>query len=464
MITINNTEYRNLEEQVLKNKQDIAKHYQATQLPLNLAGIEVIGSITNPSELNGVVGEKFGDAYVQVVGEDTLLWIWTRANPDAGEDDSYWLDIPFTTVGEQGAPGATGPQGPQGIRGSKWFTSKTQVPPSPGSQYIDGDMWVSAITGSSAAGTVWRYNDPIGWTQYGSIRGPQGATGPAGQTGPQGKQGERGAQGPQGPAGKSVRVAGIVSEEDQLPDPVDLNDTSLAYLVGEPGSYQLYIQLGRTPATAMWDTAGPFNAGTVVYANGSTVETWDADTKLDNITYTPTFNAVPTIQANSRTQSWARLQYSASPGSNPGYSIPQRNEYGCIQVANPGNDYDAVNYVTLSEKVSRLIGKRIYIRVDDDTSGDNEIGTYIYSCILPNDTLITDDRELIINFLYFLIDTPIFNHTLGQDPLIIKDVIGETDDGWYEIEAQSRTAPTFTQTLYIHPDYIIEETNYIYDP
>ena len=279
MIMIDGKEYRNLEEQVQKNKEDIAKHYQAMQLPLNLAGIEVIGSITDPSELDGVVGENFGDAYVQVVGEDTILWIWTRANPNAGEDEAYWLDIPFTTVGEQGAPGPIGPQGPQGTRGSLWFTGK--IYPGFNTTYRDGDMYLNSTDGS-----VYRFKvGTLGhsWEPAGNISGPRGYTGDTGADGPQGPKGERGPEGPQGPVTPGVVINAILNSVDELPRPTELNNLSTAYIVNG----DLYIQIGPTPATAIWTNMGSFSGGgTTVFKNGVATVTWDANTKLDKVTTT----------------------------------------------------------------------------------------------------------------------------------------------------------------------------------
>lgn len=280
MITYNGIQLRNLEEQVLKNKQDIAKHYQATQLPANLAGITVIGKIDDRSELDGVIGENFGDAYVQVIGEDTTLWIWTRSNPDAGEDTDYWLNIPFTTVGEQGPEGPEGPKGDTGERGNRWYSMDHAPGDEIPSDAIEYDIWFNYTTGN-----IWHLhniNGQLRWRQEGSIKGAPGDVGPIGPVGPKGAQGDQGLTGPRGPAGSSVQIVGIVDSISQLSgvSPASTND---AYLVGLEGDYSIYLY---STVSSQWYNAGPFNAGTQVIDAGVLVKTWDADTKLDKVTTT----------------------------------------------------------------------------------------------------------------------------------------------------------------------------------
>lgn len=48
MITYNNKELRNLQEQVLKNQDDIARILDTSEL-LNKLGINIVGSVDSPS-------------------------------------------------------------------------------------------------------------------------------------------------------------------------------------------------------------------------------------------------------------------------------------------------------------------------------------------------------------------------------------------------------------------------------
>lgn len=334
MITYNGKELRNLEEQVRKNKEDIARHYQATQLPVNLAGITVIGSITDPSELDDKVGEMFGDAYVQVVGDDTKLWIWTRSNPDAGEDTPYWLDIPFTTVGEQGAPGPKGDKGDPGVRGSQWFSGTGQ--PTTTSGYNKGDYYINIETGN-----IWHLHEQSGnlvWLMEGNIKGPQGPQGIEGKQGRQGEQGPQGNKGPAGPAGATVQILGTITSIDQLPDPTTVPRNG-AYLNTSSSPVYLYVISGTT--TLAWTNAGPFNAATMVTQNGEYLTTWDTNIKLDNMdnrtgAYWTTYNKFfdrfyPLVEVNgagNKNYTWRKAINKSQDGDYPGSNDWQKVQRG----------------------------------------------------------------------------------------------------------------------------------------
>lgn len=336
MITINGKELRNLEEQVRKNKEDIARHYQAMQLPVNLAGITVIGSITDPSELEDVVGENFGDAYVQVVGNDTKLWIWTRSNPDAGEDTDYWIDIPFTTVGEQGAPGPKGDKGDPGIRGSQWFSGTGQ--PTNTSGYNKGDYYINVDTGN-----IWHLHEQSGnlvWLMEGNIKGPQGPQGVEGKQGRQGEQGPQGNKGPAGPVGATVQILGTIISVDQLPDPTTVPRNG-AYLNTSSTPADLYIISGTT--TLSWLNAGPFNTGTMVTDNGTYLTTWDTSIKLDNMdnrtgSYWTSYNKFfdrfyPLVEVSgsgNKTYTWRKAINKSQGGDFPG-----TNDWSKVQRGDP---------------------------------------------------------------------------------------------------------------------------------
>ena len=221
------------------------------------------------------------------------FYIWTRADVDAGHPDPYWFDIgPLGIVGTQGPPG---PQGEKGATGSnvKWLVQSYE-PTTPdtgsGAQAKQNDMWLS--TNPSTLGNVyiltWFNADPdyYEWKPVANIRGPQGIQGRQGIQGEPGKDGADGEPGPQGPRGDTgglVNIAGIVSNVDQLPTPEQLQNTTIAYLVGTENPRDLYIQIGDDPATAYWFNSGAMNAATLVMVNGQGQNVWDADTKVDKI-------------------------------------------------------------------------------------------------------------------------------------------------------------------------------------
>ena len=78
MLKYDGKEYRNLEEQVLKNKSDIEYLYDS-QGVLNEFGIKVIG-VVSVVDLLPQSAVDYGDAYAVGVEPPYELYIWTRAN------------------------------------------------------------------------------------------------------------------------------------------------------------------------------------------------------------------------------------------------------------------------------------------------------------------------------------------------------------------------------------------------
>lgn len=214
MLTRDGKQYRNLEEQVLKNKSDIEFMLEQEGV-LNEFGIKVVGegkTIADLPDASTYQGE-YGDAYA--IGESSpyTLYIWTRAN--GTHPSAYWFNI--------GQFPLAGPQGPKGEDGA------------PGEQ------------------------GPTGATGPQGAQGPTGATGAQGPQGPQGPQGIQGPQGPQGAkgdAGEPFKIAGKLTSTSLLPDPSTV-DRNTAYLIpdaSEPGTYDMYVITGTD--TLMWDNAG----------------------------------------------------------------------------------------------------------------------------------------------------------------------------------------------------------------
>lgn len=291
MFTINSIELRNLEEQVQKNKEDIANHYAIDRTLANF-GIKIVGVVATANLLPDPLtyqGE-YGDAYAVGTEGDYIYWIFTRPDPNSGHPDNYWLDV--------GALSIVGPQGPQGAKGDKGNTGDStrwyagQQKPTSGSYKI-GDMFLN-ISNSSEKGNVYMYkivNGAYGWALQGNILGPQGTPGAQGNPGPQGPAGPQGPQGERGDVGGFINIVGVLDNTNQLPPPADLDNLTYAYLVAHTGGTDqandhndLYIQVGTNSDNATWFNAGPFNAATLVTVNGTGQNVWNADTKLDKIT------------------------------------------------------------------------------------------------------------------------------------------------------------------------------------
>lgn len=236
-------QFRNLQEQVLKNKEDIARHY-AIDRALSNFGIKIVGKVEsesqlpNPTEYSGT----YGDAYAVNAADWTEdspeynYYIFTRPDPNSGQLTDYWLN-----VGKLGIVGPQGPQGEQGVAGApgnstRWYFGD-QVPTvdaQPGDVYlVDTGLGFGNIYGYT--GNTWRL--------LGNIKGPQGPQGLQGQRGPQGVQGPQGPQGVQGPSGQSFHIEGIISSKNLLPTPTQ-SIRAGAYLVGENAPYDMYVIIG----------------------------------------------------------------------------------------------------------------------------------------------------------------------------------------------------------------------------
>lgn len=200
-------EWRNLYEQVQKNKDDI-EYLKGIGGTLNEFGIMVLGVLNNASLLPSS-DNQYGDAYAVGVAAPYDMYIWTRTeDPEVGQ----WLNLgQFPAVGPQGPIGETGPQGPQGIQG------------------------------------------PQGNTGLQGVQGPRGNQGPKGDTGETGPQG---IQGPQGQPGNSFHITAQLGAVGQLPAPTkELQMSGTAYQVGT--ALNVYIIVGNDDDGYTWVNCGP---------------------------------------------------------------------------------------------------------------------------------------------------------------------------------------------------------------
>ena len=272
MITIDGRIYRNLEEQVRANKDNIEHIIEGSNLLAEL-GIRVVGQVTTPEQLPNPVTYTgdFGDAYL--VGTQTPYDFYIYTRPFAGESDPQWFALgPFPVAGPQGPQGIQGPRGENGVRGSQWFSGTGQ--PSTTSGYNVGDYYINVGTGN-----IWHLHEVDGaprWLLEGNIRGPQGIQGEQGIPGPVGPAGPQGQTGPQGVPGSPVIIRGVVTDIDQLPDISQIQDYSDAYLYEHDGVKDLIIIINDPTEGQMWYNAGFFSGGTQVFVNGVTVSTYEA--------------------------------------------------------------------------------------------------------------------------------------------------------------------------------------------
>lgn len=252
MITIDGKEFRNLEEQVQKNKEDIARHYEIDRVLANF-GIKIVGQVDTAEQLPDPLtftGE-YGDAYAVGETEPFSFYIFTRPDPNAGQLNNHWLNVGgLAVVGPQGPQGEQGERGLTGERGSRWYYSSSIPNVSYAPEGIkSGDMLLTT------SGLVYQYSANTadlgfaGWRQLTSIRGPQGIQGlqgPQGEQGPQGPQGIQGPAGQNGAPGQTFHVEGQLANTGQLPTPTQAIRAG-AYLIpnaDNPATFDLWVIVG----------------------------------------------------------------------------------------------------------------------------------------------------------------------------------------------------------------------------
>ena len=251
--TPNDVILRNLEEQVQENKTQIAKHWEVDRVLADF-GITVMGQVPSVDDLPASEA-SYGFAYLVGAAVPYEVYIWTRANPNIGQNEPYWLNVGYiSTIGPQGP---VGPQGPQGEPGAG----------------------ITAIRMNPNYTITFTYGNGLTSTTD-SIRGPQGQQG---IQGPQGRIGDTGPQGQRGPAGPvtSLNIRGILTDTAQLPT-ASTSKPGDAFIIGPGiGDYVMYVLTGENASTYTWTNIGAPGVGTIVTVNGTAVSEFDADTKLD---------------------------------------------------------------------------------------------------------------------------------------------------------------------------------------
>lgn len=288
MITINDIQYRNLEEQVQKNKEDIAAHYNMDRVLADF-GIRIIGRVSTPEELPdpATYAGDYGDAYavgdpnnMDIVENPFVFYIWTRPDPDAGYPNAYWFNMgELSIVGPQGVPGEQGPAGPAGPRGSLWYSGSAV--PANASQYNEGDLY---LRNNGDVYQITKNGTTKYWTKRTNIMGEQGPAGEQGGTGPRGAQGIPGPEGPKGDTGALCRIVGSITSISQLPTPTEENRyDGYTQTIGD--DTHLWIITGDT--NLQWMDIGVVGGaggggGTNVVINGVVQDEWDASKVLKN--------------------------------------------------------------------------------------------------------------------------------------------------------------------------------------
>ncbi len=330
MFEFNGIEFRNLQEQVLKNKEDIEYHYTIDRVLADF-GITVLGRVNTFEEIADInEGENWGYGYLVGPEDDPNgyeVYVWTRPNSNLGKDEAYWLNI--------GKINIVGPQGPRGTS-------------------------IRDITINDKYQLTFSFSDGGSITIGKSIRGPQGPTGPVGPIGPigpegpigpKGSKGDRGPQGPIGPVG-TLNIIGTFSSVAQAPNPEGqkLGD---AFLLSDGTRTTLYVLTGNEDiiSTLAWQET-TFGGGTKVYVNGAEVSTWNANSKVSKMVPS---GISPAVYASVDPYDDTLYGLTTDKVAN---TVPLRDSNGRIKVAGPNNIYDATNKTYVDDLFTAL-GQRI---------------------------------------------------------------------------------------------------------
>lgn len=239
MITIDKVTYRNLQEQVEKNKKDI-EAWSSIEVTLNNFGIKVLGRVDYVSDIPEATYE-YGDAYLVGLDEPFNIYIYTRTDGDVGM---------FINMGPLNIVGQEGPEGPQGPAGKDGYAPVVRYGNGlPNVEDTDkkGYMYIDQQTSRL-------YTFDNGWNFVINMQGPKG---------------DQGNQGIQGATGTTLSIVGKLASPTLLPTNFASGSIpkNSAYLVDVNGANHLYIILGNQSdySTWYWQDAGDFNLGSVIY-------------------------------------------------------------------------------------------------------------------------------------------------------------------------------------------------------
>ena len=285
MYEINNYELRNLQEQVLKNKEEIARHWDVDRVLADF-GIKVLGRLntadpylTDPTSPEYIIGDNYGDAYT--VGEEGLekyqIYVWTRPNENAGESNPYWLYIGYMTI--QGPPGPAGRSVTNVSLNNNYqlvftFSDSSTLTLA---QSIKGAKGDPGINGKTPSITATRETNGV---RVRTFNGDGTMTNsvfiPDGKQGAKGDRGERGEN-------ATLNIIGTFTSLAQAPNP-QLQELGDAFLLSAGTTTTLYVLTGEPDiiSTYAWQETS-FGGGTRVTVSGQTQSVWSADSKLDKL-------------------------------------------------------------------------------------------------------------------------------------------------------------------------------------
>lgn len=380
MLKFNGLEFRNLEEQVGKNTQDIQDFKDGNQTIAEF-GITVLGVVENASQIPAQ-GQNYGDAYLVGYSAPYDMRVWTR---DVANNTAKWVDL--------GQFPLAGPKGDKGPIGSIITDGKgvpASIPSSVNDYYIDRDTgyWYTVRKTSSGA-LVWEASFSLkGEKGERGERGLQGLKGDKGDKGDTGPIGPTGAKGDKGDTGSSFTIVAKVASPDNLPDPTTVKSYQ-AYLVGnDTDGWDTYVVVGGvwTNLGKVQGVEGPMGPAGVGINNLS-----DLDLTFGNVTVTYDTSNGLTINSTARFtypganhDATAKLNVPIIPGS--GISINKNGNQVLIKADMPvveitpntatSGTLTALQFAILSSKEAVILLNGEYYYLNDK---EHDSGYLVYS-------------------------------------------------------------------------------------
>ena len=387
MLQFGNKEFRNLEEQVEKNAQNIQDFKDGNQTIAEF-GITVVGILASADELPAQ-GENFGDAYL--IGSQTPynMRVWTR---DVANNTAKWVDL--------GAFPLQGPKGDKGDIGSVIRVGSGEPLNNPTSA---NDFYINTVTGYwyNSVPTDTGYAWHLGFTLKGEKgdRGLQGKQGVQGLTGPQGKTGPIGPQGPKGntgDVGPAFNVQGTLASSSNLPTPTAaMQDKGYAYLIPDTeGTKHIWVIQGPEGGPFQWVDVGTAGVGIQgpKGTDGVGLNTL-TDTDLTYGDVTVTYNTTDGIGINgTMRQTYGDTNHDSTVDMNiplvPGNGILINKQAGTERVEvkiDSSKVIAAIGFTTYDS-----MGNKSYLYPDNIQYQDYEGNQYMLAFPLESGTLTTD--------------------------------------------------------------------------
>lgn len=386
MLQFGNKEFRNLEEQVEKNAQDIQDFKDGNQTIAEF-GITVVGILASADELPAQ-GENFGDAYLIGTATPYDMRVWTR---DVANNTAKWVDL-----------GAFPLQGPKGDKGDIGSVIRADAgaplnnPTSLHDFYIDtiSGYWYQAYSNETGYGWLKAFTLKGGKGDRGEQgkQGVQGLTGPQGKTGP---IGPTGLPGPKGDVGPAFNVQGTLASSSNLPTPTAaMQDKGYAYLIPDAqGTKHIWVIQGPEGGPFQWVDVGTAGVGIQGEKGADGIGLNNlTNTNLTLGDTTVTYNTTDGIGINSTMrQTYADTNHDSTVDMHiplvPGAGIAINKKAGTERVE---VKIDSSRSITATGFAASENGTSVSLYSDNIQYQDYKGNQYMYTFPSKNGTLTTD--------------------------------------------------------------------------